>query len=91
MSKNTESEIDIGIAIIKKLNEYGRSIAWLARQVQYDRGNLYRQLHKPQIDTELLVKISIVLKTDFFNLYSQYVKCKIDVIFTSIIICSSEI
>jgi len=79
MSKNTESEIDIGFAICKKLNEYGTSIAWLARQVQCDRGNLHRQLQKPQIDTELLAKISIALKTDFFNLYSQYIKSKIDV------------
>ncbi len=68
ISKN----IDIGSAIREKMNEQGTSIAWLARKVNCDRGNLRKQLYNTHIYPELLLKISIALKTDFFVYYSDY-------------------
>jgi len=67
-------DIDIGLAVRQKMDEYGTSVAWLARQVGCDKGNLHKQLHNKHIYPELLLKISIVLKTDFFTCYSDYLR-----------------
>ena len=64
-------DIDIGVAVRQKMSEYGTTVSWLAKQVGSDRGNLHKQLHKKHIYPELLLKISIALKTDFFACYSQ--------------------
>jgi len=53
------------------MDEHGTSVAWLAKQVGADRSNLTKQLQQPHIYPELLYKISIVLKTDFFTCYSE--------------------
>ena len=67
--KNTH--IDIGLAIRQKMSEQGTTIAWLARQVNCNRGNLYRHLHNEHIYPELLMKISVALKKNFFEQYTQ--------------------
>jgi len=72
MHHDTKIHTDIGSAIRKKMSEQGATIAWLARQVDCDRSNLGKQLQKAHIYPELLLKISIALKTDFFVHYSQY-------------------
>ena len=71
MHQETNLHIDIGLTVRQKMSEQGTTIAWLARQVNCDRGNLYRQLYNKNIYPELLLKISIALKTDFFVNYSQ--------------------
>ncbi|MDR3236215.1 MAG: hypothetical protein LBT48_05740 [Prevotellaceae bacterium] len=58
-------EIDIGLSIRRTLQNNGQSISWLARQVNCDRCNLRKQLFKAQLDVNLLLRISIILKTDF--------------------------
>ena len=72
MPQNANININIGLAIREKMNERGTTFAWLARQIGYDRGNLYKQLHHKHIYPELLLKISIALQTDFFAYYSAY-------------------
>jgi len=72
MQQDPNIHIDIGLAIRRKMSEQGTSFAWLARQVNCDRGNLHRQLHNAHIYPELLLKISVALKTNFFEQYSQY-------------------
>ena len=72
MPQNTSQNIDIGLFIRRKMSEQGTSIAWLARQVDCDRSNLWKLLHHKHIYPELLLKISIALKTDFFVYYSYY-------------------
>jgi len=64
--------VDIGAAIRKKMSEQGTTTAWLARKVNSDRSNLRKQLYSTHIYPELLLKISIALKTDFFAYYSDY-------------------
>ena len=71
MHQYANTQIDIGLAVRQKMSEQGTTVAWLARQIDYDRSNLYRQLHHAHIHPELLLRISIALKTDFFSLYSQ--------------------
>jgi len=73
MRHNTDANIDIGFAVRKKMSEQGAAVAWLARQVNCDRGNLHRHLHNVHIYPELLLKISIELKTNFFVCYFDYV------------------
>jgi len=67
----TTTNIDIGAAIRLKMSEQGATIAWLAQQVNCDRSNLRKQLLSAQIYPELLLRISVALKTDFFVYYSQ--------------------
>ena len=66
------TNMDIGAAIRKKMSEQGTTTAWLARKVNCDRSNLCKQLNNMHIYPELLPKISIALKTDFFVYYSDY-------------------
>ncbi len=65
------SHIHIGQAVRQKMDEQGTTIAWLARQVHCDSSNLGKHLQQAHIYPELLYKISLALKTDFFGLYSN--------------------
>jgi len=71
MPKNTQITIDIGSAVRQKMSEQEVSIAKLARKIGFDRSNLGKQLQNKHIYPELLYKISVELKTDFFIYYSQ--------------------
>jgi len=71
MLKETKTYIDIGFAVRQKMSEQGASIAWLARQTDSDSSNLGKQLQKKHIYPELLLKISVALKTNFFEQYIQ--------------------
>ena len=68
-------DIHIGQMILQKLHEKQRSIAWLARQINCDDGNLGRQLkNNRHIHSELLLRISMALGEDFFANYSEIIK-----------------
>jgi hypothetical protein len=69
-----ELEINIGDAVCRKMEEFGTTTAWLANQVNCDRSNLRKHLQKAHIYPELLFRISITLKTDFFACYSEQIK-----------------
>ena len=66
----------IGILIKEELEKQERSITWFARKLSCDRSNIYRLFQKECIDTNLLVRISILLGKDFFSDLSDYVKEK---------------
>lgn len=63
--------IPIGKLIIKELKKQGRSVTWMAKELGYSRGHLYRLFSKNWIYTDLLYKISWMLKHDFFKYYSK--------------------
>lgn len=67
-----EKTLHIGNEIRRELLRQERSVAWLARQLGYDRSNFYRVLRAPSIDTALLLRISHLLQRDFFAIYSYY-------------------
>ena len=69
--------LHIGNEIRNELLRQGCSVAWLARELGYDRSNFYRVLRAPSIDTALLMRISQLLQHDFFQIYSKRytVKC----------------
>lgn len=63
--------IHIGSIIKEKFEEQGLSVSWFARQLCCDRTNVYSIFKRESIDTSLLVKISVILKYDFFRHYSE--------------------
>ena len=62
-------KVNIGEIIRHRLIEDGRSINWLAEKIECDQSNLCKILAHTSISTELLEKISIALKHNFFNYY----------------------
>ena len=61
----------IGTRIRKQLNERNQTVVWLARQLACSRTNVYKIFDKSNLDTALLMRISIILNYDFFKLYSE--------------------
>lgn len=59
----------IGSLIKAELERQERSVSWFARKLNCDRSNIYKIFKKSAIDTELLIRISSILKYNFFELY----------------------
>jgi len=70
-------KIHIGILIQHRMNEEGRKTKWLAKNIHRSRSQIYKIYDYEHIKIELLISISILLKTDFFSIYSEYVNRKI--------------
>jgi len=66
--------IHIGELIKKELQHQERSVSWLAKQLYCDRTNVYDIFRRQSLDTELLLRISIILKYNFFQSYIQKYK-----------------
>ncbi|MDR2836345.1 MAG: XRE family transcriptional regulator [Bacteroidales bacterium] len=73
-----ENEIHIGNLIKKKLKENGQTITWLSKKVHKEYSCLYKSLYKKDIETDLLISISIALKFNYFTLYSEFIENKIN-------------
>ena len=58
----------IGQIIEKELHRQERSVTWFARRLYCDRNNIFR---RQSLDTELLLRISIILEYNFFQIYSD--------------------
>lgn len=61
----------IGQLIKQELESQGRTIVWFASRMSYSRTNIYKIFDRPSIDTDVLMRISIVLGVDFFRYYSE--------------------
>ncbi len=68
--------IHMGRHIREELRRQGRSVAWLSRQLGISRMTCYRIFESYSIDTHLLLRISTLLKHDFFGPLSDQVKQK---------------
>ena len=62
-------DINIGQLIKDELERQERSVSWFARKLYCDRSNIYKIFKRTTIDTELLMRISVVLNPDFFSEY----------------------
>ncbi len=69
-------DFHIGKLIKAELMHQGRSITWLASQVDCSRENLYKVFRRKWIYTDLLFQISEALDYDFFKLCSNYYQAK---------------
>lgn len=65
------NNIDIGKQIKEILLQQGKSVSWLARELGANRMACYRMFSKQSVDTEVLRRVSIILKYDFFKVYSD--------------------
>lgn len=63
--------IHIGRLIEQELRRQERTPTWLARKINCERPNVYYIFSQPSINTEMLVRISRALRTDFFRAYSE--------------------
>lgn len=72
------SHIPIGALIEAELHKQERTTVWFARKLGCNRTNAYKIFKRQSIDTELLSKISQVLRYDFFSLYSKEVSKFLD-------------
>lgn len=61
--------IHIGNLIKAELAKQERTISWFARKLYCDRSNVYDIFKRESVDTELLLRISLILKRNFFLLY----------------------
>lgn len=55
----------IGQLIKEELERQERSVTWLARKLSCDRSNVYRLFQKSSIETDVLIRISVILNRDF--------------------------
>lgn len=69
-------EIHLGNMVKAELQRQGRTITWLAAQVNCTRENLYKVFRRSWIYTDLLFKISAALNHDFFKDCSDYYQSK---------------
>lgn len=61
----------IGQLIEQELHRQERSITWFANKLYCDRTNVYKIFKRQSIDTELLLRISIILHCNFFTYYTD--------------------
>lgn len=61
--------IHIGQIIKDELARQQRTPAWLARQINCDRTNIYHIFARESIDTNRLIQISVALKVNFFEYF----------------------
>jgi hypothetical protein len=74
--KPMNEEPHIGKLIKAELARQGRSITWLAAQLNYSRQYMYKLFRRKWIYTDLLLKISDLLDYDFFKCFSDYKNSK---------------
>lgn len=72
LNKCDMKKLSIGQSIRAEFERQGHSVVWFAQQLCCDRTNIYRIFARESIDTELLIRISIVLKHNFFAELSAY-------------------
>ena len=69
---STNEEFHLGKLIKAELKRQGRSITWLAAQIDCTRENLYQIFRNPWIHAETLFRIGKALDCDFFKVCSDY-------------------
>ena len=63
--------VHIGNLIRQTLKESGYTVVWFAEQLAYTRVNVYKIFEKKSLDADLLMRISVMLGTNFFKQYSD--------------------
>ena len=72
----TCNDLKIGKRIHAELKQQGRSVSWLAKQLDVERTGLYYTFRQNSIDLALLLRISFHLQHNFMqdvvNVYKSY-------------------
>jgi len=64
------NRIHIGHIIQAQLKADQRSVGWLAREIGCTRNNVYKIFSKSSLDSDLILRISIVMQYNFFQYYT---------------------
>lgn len=67
-------KIHIGQLIREQVRQQGRHITWFANRMGCSRNNIYNIFQSEGIDTEQLMRISLILNYNFFAVYQQAYK-----------------
>lgn len=70
---NTESKVQIGQLIKEQFLQSQLSIEKFASKIGCNRDNVYDIFRRERINTDQLLKISKILKFDFFKAYSEQI------------------
>jgi len=65
--------MNTGKLIQNKMEEEGRKADWLAKKLHCHRNNIYRIYQQDHVHPELLLRISTILKFNFFAHYFNYI------------------
>ncbi|MBQ8957104.1 MAG: XRE family transcriptional regulator [Bacteroidales bacterium] len=66
-----EEEFHIGHKIKEHIDSHGIKLQWLGRQLHCLRNTLYNLFERRWIDSDLLMRLSLVLERDFFAEFSE--------------------
>lgn len=66
-----QKRVHIGNLIKKELERQERTVSWFARKLSCDRSNAYKLFKRPNIDTDLLLRVSAILSYNFFEVYHE--------------------
>ncbi len=61
----------IGNTIFEEVKRQGKTTVWLAKELSCNRTKVYRIYEKSSIDISLLMRISLILNFNFFELFAQ--------------------
>ena len=67
-------DLHIGRVIKKIMEKEGRKVEWLAKNINCHRNNIYKIYQQESIHLDLLIRISISLRYNFFSLYYNFVE-----------------
>ena len=70
---NRFPKLHVGVLIKNELERQERTVSWFARKLSCDRSNVYKLFKRPNIDTELLLRVSVILDYNFFDIYQEEV------------------
>ena len=71
-----KEEYHIGHRIKEYIDSHGIKLQWLSRQLHCHRNTLYNLFERNWIDSDLLMKLSLLLEHDFFAEFSEEYKRK---------------
>lgn len=66
--------VHIGKLIEEELHRQERTVTWFAKKLYCERTNVYNIFKRQSIDTELLLRISVILNRDFFMYYQKEIE-----------------
>jgi len=72
-------EVHTGKLIQQKMEEEGRKAEWLAKKIPCHKNHIYRIYEQDHLHPALLLKISVILKYNFFSHYFNYVNEQINI------------
>lgn len=73
-----EEEFHIGHRIKEYINSHGIKLQWLSGQMHCHRNTLYNLFERKWIDSDLLMKLSLLLEHDFFAEFSGEYQRKLE-------------